>query len=81
MDQLHLSTNQCDTLYCALKHYEEYLNQPNEMAVDNTEKRKNIKELIEYFMSKKLYKNPQEARAILRACIEKRLYEKTRKLH
>ena len=39
------------------------------------------KELIEYFMSKKLYKNPQEARAILRACIEKRLYEKTRKLH
>ena len=49
MDQLHLSTNQCDTLYCALKHYEEYLNQPNEMAVDNTEKRKNIKELIEYF--------------------------------
>ena len=39
------------------------------------------KELIEHFMSKKLYKNPQEARAILRACIEKRLYEKTRKLH
>ena len=39
------------------------------------------KELIEQFMSKKLYKNPQEARAILRACIEKRLYEKTRKLH
>lgn len=39
------------------------------------------KELIEQFMSKKLYKNPQEARAILRACIEKRLYEKTKKLH
>ena len=39
------------------------------------------KELIKQFMSKKLYKNPQEARAILRACFEKRLYEKTRKLH
>jgi hypothetical protein len=39
------------------------------------------KELIKQFMSKKFYKNPQEARAILRACIEKRFYEKTRKLH
>jgi hypothetical protein len=39
------------------------------------------KQLIKQFMSKKLYKNPQEARAILRACFEKRIYEKTRKLH
>ena len=39
------------------------------------------KELIKKFMSKKLYKNPQETRAILRACIEKRFYEKTKKLH
>ena len=39
------------------------------------------KELIEQFMSKKFYKNPQEARAIMRAFFEKRIYEKTRKLH
>jgi hypothetical protein len=44
-------------------------------------KRKTEKEFKKQFMSKKLYKNPQEARAILRACIEKRFYEKTKKLH
>jgi hypothetical protein len=33
-------------------------------------------------MSKKLYKNPQEARAILRALYSKNVfYEKTKKLH
>jgi len=49
VDQLHLSNNQCKTLYSALKHYEEYLNQPNEMAEDHTQKRQEIKELLNYF--------------------------------
>lgn len=49
MDQVQLTTNQCNTLYDALKHYESYVNQPNEMAIDNTEKRREIKELLEYF--------------------------------
>ena len=49
MDQLHLNKQQTDTLYQALKYYQEYVNQPNEMAEDNTEKRKAIKELLEYF--------------------------------
>ena len=39
------------------------------------------RELINYIKSKKFYKNPQEARAIMRAFFEKRIYEKTRKLH
>ena len=39
------------------------------------------KELIKYIKSKEFYKNPQEARAIMRAAFEKRIYEKTRKLH
>ena len=39
------------------------------------------KELIEHLMTKKLYKNPKEARELFRACIEKRIYEKTKKLH
>jgi len=43
-----------------------------------TEKQLN-KELMDYILRKRL--NPQEARAILRACVEKRFYEKTRKLH
>ena len=49
MDQLELTANQCRTLYSALKHYGEYLNQPNEMAEDNVQKRKEIQELINYF--------------------------------
>ena len=43
-----------------------------------TEKELN-KELMHYIISKRL--SPQEARAILRAVFEKRIYEKTRKLH
>jgi hypothetical protein len=46
-------------------------------------KRKTVKqlnkELMEYLMRKKLH--PQEARTILRAVFEKRIYEKTKKLH
>jgi hypothetical protein len=37
------------------------------------------KELMDFIMHKK--KNPEEVRAIMRACFEKRIYEKTRKLH
>ncbi len=37
------------------------------------------RELMDYIISKKIH--PKEARAILRACIEKRFYEKTRKLN
>ena len=37
------------------------------------------KELMNYIIRNRL--DPQEARAILRACVEKRFYEKTRKLH
>jgi hypothetical protein len=37
------------------------------------------KELMDHIIRKRL--PPQEARAILRACIEKRFYEKTRKLN
>ena len=37
------------------------------------------KELMNYIISKKLH--PKESREILRACFEKRIYEKTRKLH
>ena len=39
------------------------------------------KELLNYIKSKKFYKNPEEARAIMRATFEKRIYEKTKKLH
>lgn len=48
MDQLQLNRNQCNLLYDALKQYEDYVNQPNEMAIDNTEKRKEVKNLLEY---------------------------------
>ena len=37
------------------------------------------KELMNYIISKKLH--PKESREILRACFEKRIYEKTRNLH
>ena len=37
------------------------------------------KQLMDHIIRKRL--PPQEARAILRACFEKRIYEKTRKLH
>jgi hypothetical protein len=37
------------------------------------------KELMDHIIRKRL--PPQEARAILRACIEKRLYEKNKKVH
>ena len=43
-----------------------------------TEKQLN-KELMDFIMHKK--ENPEEVRAIMRACFEKRIYEKTRKLH
>lgn len=49
MDQIQLTSSQCNTLYNAIKHYEDYVNQPNEMAIDNTEKRKEIKDLLQYF--------------------------------
>ena len=37
------------------------------------------KQLMDHIIRKRL--PPQEARAILKACFEKRIYEKTRKLH
>ena len=37
------------------------------------------KELMNHIILKRM--PPQEARALVRACIEKRIYEKTRKLH
>ena len=37
------------------------------------------KKLMNYIISKKLH--PKESREILRACFEKRIYEKTKKLH
>ena len=37
------------------------------------------KELMDHIIRKRL--PPQEARALLKACFEKRIYEKTRKLH
>ena len=43
-----------------------------------TEKQFN-KELMNHIIRNRL--PPHEARAILRACFEKRIYEKTRKLH
>jgi len=43
-----------------------------------TEKQFN-KELMNHIIRNRL--PPQEARALLRACFEKRIYEKTRKLH
>jgi hypothetical protein len=43
-----------------------------------TEKQLN-KELMDYIIHKRI--PPQEARAILRACFEKRIYERTKKLH
>ena len=43
-----------------------------------TEKQFN-KELMDHIIRKRL--PPHEARAILRACFEKRIYEKTRKLN
>ena len=37
------------------------------------------KELMDYIIRKRL--PPHEARALLKACFEKRIYEKTKKLH
>jgi hypothetical protein len=48
MDQLQLTAQQCKILYNAVRHYNEYVGQPNEMAVDNTETRKDVKSLLDY---------------------------------
>ena len=48
MDQLQLTAQQCEILYNAVKHYKDYVGQPNEMAVDNTKLRTEVKTLLQY---------------------------------
>lgn len=48
MDQLQLTAQQCEILYNAVKHYKDYVGQPNEMAVDNTQLRTDVKTLLQY---------------------------------
>ena len=48
MDQLQLTAQQCEILYNAVKHYKDYVGQPNEMAVDNTKLRTDVKTLLQY---------------------------------
>jgi hypothetical protein len=48
MDQLQLTAQQCEILYNAVKHYNDYVGQPNEMAVDNTKLRTEVKTLLQY---------------------------------
>ena len=48
MDQLQLTAQQCEILYDAVKHYNAYVGQPNEMAVDNTKLRTDVKTLLQY---------------------------------
>jgi hypothetical protein len=51
MDQLPLSTRQCEILYKAVRSYSEYVNQPTETAEDCTELRKEVSSLLEYIES------------------------------
>lgn len=48
MDQLQLTAQQCEILYNAVKHYNDYVGQPNEMAVDNAKLRTEVNTLLQY---------------------------------
>ena len=48
MDQLNLTAQQCAILYDAVKHYNAYVAQPNEMAVDNAQLRTDVKTLLQH---------------------------------
>jgi hypothetical protein len=48
MDQLPLSTRQCEILYDAMRSYSDQVNQPTETAADNTQLRKEVKSLLQY---------------------------------
>jgi len=48
MDQLQLTAQQCEVLHAAMKHYHAHVNQPNEMAVDNTAQRQAVQTLLQY---------------------------------
>jgi len=48
VNQVPLSDEQSRTLYAALKCYAEQLNQPSEMAMDNTEARNKVNTLLQY---------------------------------
>ena len=48
MDQLQLTAHQCEILYDAVKHYNAYVAQPNEMAVDNAKLRTEVKTLLQH---------------------------------
>ena len=48
MDQLPLSTRQCEILYDAMRSYSDHVNQPTETAADCTELRKEVSSLLEY---------------------------------
>lgn len=51
MDQLPLSTRQCEILYDAMRSYSDHVNQPTETAADCTELRKEVSSLLEYIES------------------------------
>ena len=66
MDQLQLTAQQCEILYNAMKHYSDHVNQPNEMAVDNSGVRQQVKTLLQYIedntaLGTKTYKMVQGA--------------------
>jgi hypothetical protein len=48
MDQLPLSTRQCEILYDAMRSYSDHVNQPTETAADNTQLRQEVKSLLQY---------------------------------
>jgi hypothetical protein len=51
MDQLPLSTRQCEILYDAVRSYSDQVNQPTETAADNTQLRKEVRSLLQYIES------------------------------
>jgi hypothetical protein len=48
MDQLQLTSQQCEILHQAVLNYSDYVNQPTETAADNTQLRKEVKSLLQH---------------------------------
>jgi len=48
MNQLPLSTRQCEILYDAMRNYSDHVNQPTETAADCTQLRKEVASLLQY---------------------------------
>lgn len=48
MEQLQLTSQQCEILHKAVLNYSDYVNQPTETAADNTLLRKEVSSLLQH---------------------------------